>query len=104
MKLFFKVKNGIKKQALSLEDFFKAYNDKKRLSNTLINFPEFENVVMSIIPYEKRQDEALADSIADAWDVFEKTSDDRINYKHFIARVNESIQQDAKAMKNIRNF
>jgi len=36
------------------------------------------------------------DAILDSWDVFEHTSDDRIDYKHLIDRINNAVSADAK--------
>ena len=44
------------------------------------------------------------DLIWESWEVFDHTSDERIDYKQFIERVNTAVGADAKSLANARNF
>jgi len=98
MKLFYRLKIAVRKQLLSIEEFFKAYKDSKKFHSTFISFIEYENIVLSMSPKESN------DSIWDSWEVFDHTSDERIDYWHFIERVNTAVGADAKSLKNAWNF
>jgi len=75
MKLFYRLKNASWKQLLSIEEFFKAYKDQKKFHSTNITYPEYENIIISMIPKES------VDLIRESWEVFDHTSDERIDYK-----------------------
>lgn len=51
----------------------------------MISYNEFQNFVFSLNAKEN------PDYIAQAWEVFDHSSDDRIDYKQMIERVNVSV-------------
>ena len=75
MKLFFRLKNVMRKQLLSIEEYFQAYKDQKKNHTTYITFSEYETIILSLNSKES------LDLIRESWEVFDHTSDERIDYR-----------------------
>jgi hypothetical protein len=74
MKVFFKIKLAIRKQYMTIVDFFEAYKRSKKLLNQLITFKEYESIILTLNPKE------LITNINQSWEVFELSSDERMDY------------------------
>ena len=76
---------GVWKQNLTMEEFFEAYKNSKKMLSTYITYPEYEKIILTLNSKEK---DSL---IQESWEVFEHTSDDRIDYNSLIERINLAV-------------